>query len=187
MVTELPFIRRATPREQRIEKYRQTMRNKREARFAGIVETEKEELLPLTNKELYIGGLLLYWGEGLKSGAAIVSLSNTNPEIMRFFRNWLTENMSVPEEKLKARLHLYQDMDQQKELLFWSEIINVAPNKFLKPFIKATTLRGLTYKGFGHGTCEIRIGDVKLKEKILAGIQIVAPEYKNRKSQPNRV
>ncbi|MEK6900921.1 MAG: hypothetical protein AABX37_01115 [Nanoarchaeota archaeon] len=70
--------------EVRIEKFRETMQAKRQRRLSSVDENQKERLLPLSRKEIFVAGLFLYLGEGAKTKTE-TSLSNTNPETMRFF------------------------------------------------------------------------------------------------------
>ena len=70
--------------EVRIEKFRETMQAKRQRRLSSVYENQKERLLPLSRKEIFVAGLFLYLGEGAKTKTE-TSLSNTNPETMRFF------------------------------------------------------------------------------------------------------
>ena len=69
----------------RIEKYRETMRQKRIARLKIVYESQRKILLPLNKKELFIAGLFLYWGEGSKSHTTDLRLSNTDPSMIKFF------------------------------------------------------------------------------------------------------
>src|SRR3989338_845517 len=64
--------------EIRIEKFRQTMLAKREKRMMDIYLKEKEQNLPLSQKELYIAGMFLYWGEGGKGLRWAPAIHNTN-------------------------------------------------------------------------------------------------------------
>ena len=50
--------------ERRIEKFRETMRRKKETRMATVYDNMKKEILPLNKRELFVAGLLLYAGEG---------------------------------------------------------------------------------------------------------------------------
>lgn len=110
--------------EQRIERFRNTMRAKRETRLKEVYDRERRNLLPLRKKELYIAGLFLYWGEGAKTTPYVTSLSNTNPKIIKFFLFWLTSILHVPKEKISIRLHLYKDMNRLKEIHFWSKLVD---------------------------------------------------------------
>lgn len=163
--------------EQRIEKFRSTMRIKRETRLKKVYLQELKRLLPLTERELYIAGLFLYWGEGAKTTHSEISLSNTNPKIVKFFLFWLTHIFLVPKEKIVVRLHLYRDMKKEPAMKFWADILDLPLSQFRSPYIKKTTLRGLTYHGFGHGTCNLIVYGRDISEKVLMGIESIADHF----------
>lgn len=161
----------------RIEKFRNTMRLKRENRLHNLYKLERSKLIPLSKRELLIGGLFLYWGEGAKTKPFETSLSNTNPQIIIYFIFWLTNIIGVPKEIIRIRLHLYSDMNEKQEKAYWAKQLNLPPNQFYKSYIKQTTLRAIKFKTFGHGTCNIRLGSRDITEKILTNIKIIADEY----------
>jgi len=163
--------------ERRIEKFRNTMRKKRESRLKQVYDNERRELLPLSNRELYLFGLALYWGEGLKASPSQVSFSNSDIQMIKLYLYWLTKVVGINKGKIKLRLHLYQDMDIKKETEYWSEETGILLSQFTKPYIKKTTLKSVAYKGFGHGTCDVRYGSVDLKEKIAMGIKTIIDRY----------
>ncbi|TSC90030.1 MAG: Uncharacterized protein G01um10145_461 [Microgenomates group bacterium Gr01-1014_5] len=166
--------------EKRIERFRETWRIKTTTRRKAVYDHQKKLLLPLTKRELLIAGLFLYWGEGAKTTPFATSLSNTNPKVVKFFLYWLIKILKVPKDKITIRLHLYKDMDQKMEIAFWSKELRIPEGKFIKPYIKETTLRGLTYKGIGHGTCNLIVNGRDLIEKILMSIEVVSDEYVRR-------
>lgn len=130
--------------------------------------------MPFTKRDLFIAGLFLYWGEGAKTTPAQISLSNTNPAIIKFFIKWLTKVLDVSSDKIKIRLQLYSDMIVIKEINFWSKELSISKAQFKKPYIKTSSSSSITYKrGFGHGTCNIIIGNVRLMEKIMINLKII--------------
>lgn len=160
--------------EQRIERFRQTTRRKREDRLRKIYNEEKVRLLPLTKKELLIAGLCLYWGEGTKHTMNSLILVNTNPIMIRFFIRWL-KSLGVPKSKLSIGLHLYKDMDPAKETAYWSKILGIPVSQFSPPYIKDNLSKRINHKGgFGRGTYTVGIGSVSLKERTLMGIEAIA-------------
>ena len=74
-------------------------------------------------------------------------------------------------------MHLYADMNERIEMDFWSSKLGLPLTQFKKPYIKKTTLRGLTYKTFGHGTCNLIVGGRDLTERVLMGIKVIADKY----------
>lgn len=163
--------------EVRIEKYRQTMQIKREKRLHMYYLEEKCRLLPLTEKELLVAGLFLYWGEGGKTLRNVVSINNTDPSVLKFALYWIRIALKIPKEKIQVYLHLYNDMDVEKEIYFWSNELNIPKQFFAKPYIKKSKRADLTQKGFGHGTCGIRVNNTVIKERILMAMQVMADYY----------
>lgn len=164
--------------EQRIEKFRATMKGKRQRRLDSIYAKQKKILLPLKNRELFLIGLGLYWGEGTKCTMSSLSVSNTNPAIINFYIYWLSKCLGFPKHKMTAYLHLYNDMDIQKEISYWSKILNIPGSQFPHPYIKKTSSKRINHKGtFGHGTCNLRASGVPLTEKIFMNLKILADKY----------
>ncbi len=164
--------------EKRIERFRETMRRKREDRLAKVYGVQKKLLLPLTDKELLVSGLFLYLGERSKTSRVETALANTNPLVIKFFIRWLKENFNVPEDKIKIRLHLYNDMSIKNEIDNWIKITELPEQNFLTPYIKNSSSERINYRGtFGHGTCNVLLRDVQLTEKILMSIKVLLDKY----------
>lgn len=164
--------------EQRIERFRETMRRKREDRLQKTYKAEKKILLPLTKREFYLTGLLLYWGEGTKSQRHTLSVSNTDPVVIKFFIQWVNKCLFVSKEKIRIYLHLYNDMNVDKEIKYWSEELRIPLSQFSRPYIKKTSSKRINHKGtFGHGTCNAIIYSVPLTEKVLMGIKAISDRY----------
>ena len=100
--------------ERRIERFRNTMRLKRENRLKKVYKKEKQEILPLTSRETYIGGLFLYWGEGGKTAKTRTAFSNTNPEMIKFILYWLIKILNISKEKIIVRLYLYKGLAMER-------------------------------------------------------------------------
>lgn len=160
--------------EKRIEKYRETRRIKREKMLAGVYKEEKSKILPLSKRDVFIGGLFLYWGEGGKTKMAELGFSNTNPAMCKFCVFWMVNELKFPKRKIKIRLHLYKDMSVATETKFWSKKLKISQKQFRSPYIKNSRLENLSYKrGYGHGTCNILVGNAILARKVLMGLKAI--------------
>jgi hypothetical protein len=163
--------------EMRIEKFRETMRQKQLAKLAAVFRNEKRNILPLTRKELLIAGLALYWGEGSKADIYKVALTNTDPQILKFFLFWLATMHGVQKNQVRVALHLYNDMDIKTEIHYWSKTLGIPVTRFIKPYIKKASSYRINHKGaFGHGTCAIMYNNVELKRKILMQIKLLTAQ-----------
>lgn len=159
----------------RREKYSITRRNQRIERLKKVYEKQRK-ILPLSTRELFLMGTFLYWGEGEKSHG-IISVSNTDPRVIKFVLYWMIHILKIPKFGIKAQLHLYRDMNISQSIDFWSKKINLPKIQFLKPYIKKTNRAGLTYKSFGKGTCKVYFNSVILSEKIAMSIKAISDKY----------
>ena len=164
--------------EQAIEKYRTTMRRKKEKRLAETYKTQKKLILPLSKREFFVAGLLLYWGEGAKSQQYGLNVTNSDPSVIKFFICWLTKILSVSKSEIRIQLHLYSDMNINREIKYWSETLKIPAKQFARPYIKKTSSKRINHKGgFGHGTCNARVGGARLAEKVRMAIKAIADKY----------
>ena len=162
-------LRDLSPR--RIESFRATMKKKRDKRLQEVSDRIKLEIGELSRRELLIGGLYLYWGEGMKAQRGTVGIANTDPAVIKTFIDWL-KIAGVPKEKFLIKLHLYTDMNIYQETEYWSEILSLPKKQFRKPYVKTSTLSGLTYKGgYGHGTCNLLFENMAMWEYITMAIR----------------
>lgn len=158
----------------RIEKYRNTMRLKKEIRLKEVYKKAKKDISVFSRRDLFLAGLFLYWGEGTKMQNGSVVLTNTNPAILKIFIKWL-EVFGVERKKLKIKLHLYSDMNIKQSLVFWSKELKIPINQFQKSYIKKTKLKDITYKnGFGKGTCCVIFHNRDLWEYITMGLKYIS-------------
>ena len=157
----------------RIENYRNTMRKKREDRLEKVYEKVGKDISKLSKREIFIGGLFLYWGEGLKVRNGKVELANTDPKMIKFFMKWLN-GFGISKNKLKVRLQLYSDMNIQKERHFWLKELKLSKQQFNKEYVKNSKFSEITYKkNFNHGTCNISYSGQEFQDYILQGIEYV--------------
>jgi len=159
---------------QRIERYINTMRKKRELGLSVAYDQAKKDIGDLTERELFIAGFFLYWAEGGKTNKNSITLTNTDPHMLEVYLKW-TKLLGVDKSKIKVKLHIYKDMSINKEVLFWSERLGIKRENFRKTWIKDSNMSDLSYKNnFGHGTCNLIIDDTELTRYILMGIKFIA-------------
>lgn len=165
--------------EARIEKYRETMRKKRETRLLKFYGEEKDNILPFSDRDLAIAGLFLYWGEGAKTMYDTVRINNTDPSMIKFILFWMTKCLAVPKKKIKVSLHLYSDMNTNKEIKYWSNLLGISMSQFIMPYIKESKISTRTHRGYAHGTCGLSVADTRLKERVLMGIKSISDHFES--------
>lgn len=156
-----------------IEKIRTTKLKTRNTRLAQVRNTVLKQITPLSKREFLIAGFFLYWAEGGKTKSYTATLSNTDPRMIRAFIKWLIL-LEVSLDKMYIRLHLYIDMDEIKEIDYWSKELKIPKKHFRKSYIKKSKLSDLTYISRGHGTCNIIMPGRDISEFIVEGQAAVA-------------
>lgn len=155
---------------ERIGKFRQTMRRKREMRLQNVMEKVAVDIGLLSGREILIAGFFLYWGEGGKTDPYRATITNTDPTLLRFAVRWFAM-LGVPKGDLRIRLQLYPDMDAEKEQRFWCRELGLSRDACAAPYIKKNAA-GLIYKGrFGHGTCDLSVAGRDVTEYVHCGVR----------------
>lgn len=156
---------------QRIERFRNTMRKKREQKLETAYNLTNKDIGFLTEREKFIAGFFLYWGEGGKTKRSTVALSNTDPAMLRFFLEWLSI-LKVGKKKIKIRLQLYSDMNIRRETRFWVKKLRIPENQFRKPYIKKSEKKAIWHRGgYGHGACIVIFENQVMTDYVLMGLR----------------
>ena len=103
----------------------------------------------------------LYWAEGTKKD---FSLSNTDPNLISVFVECLRDVFNIENDKLCINIRLYEDLDKEKSLNFWSRVVRI-PKEEIKGF---NILQGKKKGKLEYGMCRVRIvkgGDILKKIK----------------------
>lgn len=156
---------------QRIERYRNTMKKKDDMKYLIAYDNVSKKIGKLTNRDIFLGGLFLYWAEGGKTDRSTISFTNTNPIMVKFFVKWITL-LGVDKSNLKIKIHVYSDMNVDKQIAFWANELKVKKIQFYKPYIKETKFSSITYtNGFGQGTCSVIYSNRKMADFVLMGLK----------------
>jgi len=159
---------------QRIERYRNTMKKKDDAKKEAAYEKISKMLGKFSDREILIAGLFLYWAEGGKTRTAAVDLTNTNPDMLVFFIDWL-KLFGVKRSALKAKIHIYSDMNVERQINFWAKKLRLNKSQFYKPYVKTSKFSSITYKnGFGQGTCNVMASGREISDLVLMGIKYIS-------------
>lgn len=163
--------------EIRIEKFQNTMRGKREARWAEVRKRVAKDIGTFNKRDIFIAGLFLYWGEGSKTSPTSTALSNTDPVVICFFISWL-ESLGVQKDRMRVYVHLYSDMNVQQELRYWSKTLDMPLSSFRKPYVKTSNRSGLSYpQKFTHGTCNLIYENRDISEYVRMALDCIRSEF----------
>ncbi|MEK7582290.1 MAG: hypothetical protein AAB452_00305 [Patescibacteria group bacterium] len=116
-------------------------------------------------RELYIAGLMLYYGEGAKTGVT-VDFTNSDPKAVKLFLKFLRQIYSVNESKIRFYLYCFSDQDVSSLIKFWCSQLRVEQQQFTKPYVRSTLNKGK--RTMSNGVLHVRYSDKRLLEKVLA-------------------
>ncbi len=88
------------------------MKDIRIALTKQIKDKARNEIGKLSQKELWLIGIALYWAEGSKEKeqrSAKVIFSNSDPRMVKVFVQWLLEIIKLPKEKICFNIVLHEN------------------------------------------------------------------------------
>jgi len=108
----------------------------------------------------------LYLTEGCLKHQHSVRFSNSNPGIVKIFVKFLRIICGVPQDKIKASLIVYPDVDVEKAKDYWSKFLDLP----VAQFSKTTVLGSRTTAGSLKRHSEIGTATVYVHNSKLLGI-----------------
>ncbi|MEU7259951.1 hypothetical protein AB0B21_29695 [Streptomyces rimosus] len=114
------------------------------------------EVGTMSDRELFLVGVGLYWAEGTKSKPhnpqERVTFTNSDPGMIRLFLAWLAL-LDVAPERLQFRVHIHESADVGAAEQYWADLVGVDVGTFARTTLKKhnpKTVRknvGETYRG----------------------------------------
>ncbi|MEV6022647.1 hypothetical protein [Streptomyces sp. NPDC052036] len=93
----------------------------------------------LTDRELFMAGIALYWAEGSKSKPydrrERVAFVNSDPGVIQTYLAWL-DLLEVDRERLGFRVLIHESADVEAAQRYWADIADVDVSVFAKPTLK---------------------------------------------------
>lgn len=160
------------------ERYRLTMRKKKEVENEVVYKSQKKKLISLPDEAVFVAGLMLYLAEGAKRKESSIVLANTDVRVIKFFIGWLEKYLDVAKDKIRVQLHLYENMDIAKEESFWLRELGIGRSQVYKSSIRKLKASSFSYKGsFRHGTCSLYAFGVEKRRKLMMSIKAFMDIY----------
>lgn len=142
---------------------------KRQKEIQKIRKEAEEKIRPLIDYEFKIAGIALYWGEGDKKD---LTISNSDPNLIKFIMGWFRKTCLVPEEKFKTSLYLHTGQNEKNMKKYWAKTTKIPLAQFNKTIFKTEGSATRKYDGKQYkGTIKIRVADTSLKHKIFAWVE----------------
>lgn len=162
-------------------------RNKNQTTLARRRATETreaaaKEVKKLSENDIFVLGVSLYWAEGYKravvrNGREItshpVSLTNSDPSLVKGFLRFLREYCKVPNKKIKAGLRIFKHQNEQELLRFWQHTTGIIKENFNKTYLGISkSSQGIRpYNRLPYGVIQIVVADTALFHRIIGYIE----------------
>ncbi|WP_445270786.1 helix-turn-helix domain-containing protein [Streptomyces sp. DSM 41634] len=134
----------------------------RETERQMVKNAAARDIGPLSDRELFLVGVGLYWAEGSKDKAYArrerVIFVNSDPDMIRLHLAWL-RLLDVEDEHLRYSLMIHETADASSAEAFWADLTGADASQFLKTTLKRHNPR-TTRKNTGesyHGCLAIRV------------------------------
>ncbi|MFJ4818467.1 MULTISPECIES: terminase gpP N-terminus-related DNA-binding protein [Streptomyces] len=102
-------------------------------------ESARQEVGGLTDRELFLTGVALYWAEGSKSKPydrrERAIFVNSDPGVIQVYLAWL-DLLEVSRERLRFRVLIHESADVDAAHRHWADLVGVAASAFAKPTLK---------------------------------------------------
>ncbi|MDQ0984956.1 hypothetical protein [Streptomyces sp. V2I9] len=112
---------------------------RRDAERRAAKQRAAEEIGTLTERELFLLGVGLYWAEGSKSKPyrtqERVTFVNSDPGMIRVFLAWL-RLLGVDDQHLRFHVHIHESADVAGAERFWAELTGAESAAFGKTSLK---------------------------------------------------
>ncbi|MFI7016220.1 hypothetical protein [Streptomyces sp. NPDC050164] len=104
-------------------------------------EAAKQSIGTLSNRELFLAGVVLYWAEGAKDKGQgrqrreKLQFINSDPNVIRLYLRWL-ESMGVERERLRFRVNIHESADVAAAEAFWADLVGADASCFQRTVLK---------------------------------------------------
>ena len=133
----------------------------------------KFEFDKLIKNPLFLVGLGIYWGEGDKTNNGRVAVINTDPELLKIMVNFYRKCLKISNSDLRIGLFIYEDINKEKTIKFWSDILKIPRQQFIKIQILKSRSK-LTKNKSKFGICSLYFSSTEFSVKIHEWIRLLS-------------
>lgn len=149
-------------------------KNAEKARLARMAWQQEGRAMARSQGAGFAAGCMLYWAEGTKTRNA-AQLSNSDPEVLRFFVAFLREYFRVEDRELRVTCNLFADhIDHQERIeQFWLSLLGLPPECLRKSSVNVYSKYSLKKRTnmLPYGTCRVSVHRTRVVQTIFGAIQ----------------
>lgn len=122
----------------------------------------------------HVAGVMLYWAEGDKSKNT-ARLSNSDPDLLRLFVEFLRTHFDVLDEKLRVTCHLFTDhVERQVEIeQYWLDLLGLPRSCLCKSHVNVYSKYSQKKRQnkLPYGTARVCVNSTRVVQDIYGSIQ----------------
>jgi hypothetical protein len=122
----------------------------------------------------FAAGCMLYWAEGRKTRNS-AQMTNSDPEVLRFFAKFLRRYFAVPDEQFSVRCNLFADhlARQQEVEWFWLDTLSLQHSCLRKSIVNVYSKHSQKKRRnmLPYGTCQVSVHRTQIVQTIFGAIQ----------------
>jgi len=157
-------------------KFLERIRKERIKEVALLRKQGIKEIGKLNKRDLFIGGVAMYWSEGYTySGGEQVGFTNSDPKMILLMLRWLKEICKVSDDNISLQVKINKiHKDRIKEVEnYWSNLTKIPVGQFNKTvLIKSKTKKIYPNSNAHYGTLRVTVRQgTRLRRKIAGWIE----------------
>jgi len=125
--------------------------------------------------QVHAAGVMLYWAEGGKSSKNSACLSNSDPELFRYFAMFLRTAFAIEDLSLRLTCNLFADhLDKQREIEeFWLDQLRLPPSCLTKSVVNVYSKHSQKKRQntLPYGTARLCVHSTRVVQHIFGAIQ----------------
>ena len=146
-------------------------------RSKEIIDQARMDIGKMTDRDLWLAGIILYWAEGSKQKETNVSVgikfSNSDPKMLFFFIMWLKKFLKVSDNEIVFEMFIHENYKERKNdfIGYWSKTLNYPVSKFDRVYYKKHNIK-TKRKNLGenyHGQLAIIVKKSTLLNRKISG------------------
>lgn len=146
--------------------------NNKKTLISQIEGESKKEIGDLSDRDTFMLGIALYYGEGSKTSNHI-AFTNSDPQAIQFMKDWFKKFCGVKREKIVCNLYLHDNLSEKKAKKYWKDLLDIEYKQFGKTYFVKNNPNRLRKTKHIYGVCRLTISDVNKLRKILGWIKAV--------------
>lgn len=154
---------------------------KKQDMMSNCKKKASETVSQMTERDLLMLGIGLYWGEGTKSDRSALAIVNSDPEIILVMKKWYKKMFNVEDQEFMPRIFINEIHRPRikKVVEFWSSLLALPIEQFgNQVFLKIKQKKIYENYDSYYGILSLQVRkSTRLKYEVLGLIDAVKKKY----------